>query len=78
MKKETFNDLVNTVNNHISEIRKDNPNLRIGQCTFNIMHKLFPKLINTEVRGKLATVDPYYSDENLDNFWKLMEEKLID
>lgn len=78
MTKEDFNQFLIKINCCILAMQKQNPKLRIGQCTFNIMHELYPELINTEIRGNLSTVDPYYSDKNLDNFWKLMEEKLID
>lgn len=41
---------------------------RVGQFYINYLYEFIPEIIQENITGKEG-IDPFYVDENLDNFW---------
>lgn len=56
----------NAVRQRALEMEKENPDLRIGQATFNALCEIEPELAEL-VRSQPQ--DPFFRDEQLPDFW---------
>ena len=66
-----FNSVNNSVNksfiNYIITCCNRPNTIRLGQHMFNKLHEYNVDLSNS-IRGQLATIDPYYNDDNIESF----------
>ena len=57
----------------VQEVHVKNSKWREGQTLFNTLHIFYPEL-SEEIRGD-QWLDPYYSDENINNFWSWLAKQ---
>lgn len=79
MTKVEFNSIVQEIVKTACAQMEKWPELRYGQCIFNIAEDFFPAEVNA-IRGDLGKggKDPFYQDSNLQNFWEYLESVVVD
>lgn len=55
--------------------RRNHPDQRMGQVTFNVAYECFGSKINSAIS---TNIDPFFDDDNLPRFYSyLLEKKLL-
>lgn len=74
MTQEEFYEEQQRIMDRAIYVCKTHPQLRLGQCVYNITFSKYPKEAH---KTQLDYDDPFYNDENIPRFWEHMEKELV-
>ena len=74
MTLKEFNTFKENINKECDNYQKKYPFLSKGEIIFNLTKKEFPATVN---RIKNTQADPTDNDNNITQFWNLLQRKLI-